>query len=49
MTPATKQLDRLGISYRTVSYDHDPATSGYGLEAAEALGLDGFLESEGLK
>lgn len=40
MTPATKQLDRLGISYRTVSYDHDPTTSSYGLEAAEALGLD---------
>lgn len=40
MTPATKQLDRLGIEYRTVGYDHDRGASSYGLEAASALGLD---------
>lgn len=40
MTPATKQLDALGVSYRTVSYDHDPDASSYGTEAAEVLGLD---------
>lgn len=40
MTPATQQLDSLGIGYRTVSYDHDPAAPSYGTEAAEALGLD---------
>lgn len=41
MTPATKQLDALGVSYRTVSYDHDADASSYGTEAVEALGLDG--------
>lgn len=40
MTPATKQLDALGVSYRTVSYEHDPDASSYGTEAAEALSLD---------
>ena len=40
MTPATKELDRLGVVYRTVSYPHDPGSSSYGTEAAEALGLD---------
>ena len=40
MTPATRQLDALGISHRTVSYDHDEKASGYGLEAALVLGLD---------
>ncbi len=40
MTPATRELDRLGVSYRTVSYTHDPAAASYGTEAAVALGLD---------
>ncbi len=40
MTPATKELDRLGVTYRTVSYTHDPGAASYGTEAAEALGLD---------
>ncbi len=40
MTPATRELDRLGVTYRTVSYEHDPSASSYGAEAAEALGLD---------
>lgn len=40
MTPATKQLDALGVTYRTVSYEHDAEASSYGTEAVEALGLD---------
>jgi len=40
VTPATKQLDALGVSYQTVSYDHDPNASGYGTEAVETLGID---------
>lgn len=40
MTPATKALDRAGVSYQVVSYTHDPAADSYGGEAAEALGLD---------
>lgn len=40
MTPATKQLDALGVDYRIVSYDHDPAAASYGAEAADALGLE---------
>jgi len=38
MTPATKLLDELGLSYQTVSYHHDPSTVSYGTEAAVALG-----------
>ena len=38
-TPATLTLDRTGIAYSVHSYEHDPAAVGYGLEAAEALGL----------
>lgn len=40
MTPAIKQLEKNGIDHEVVSYDHDPAAQSYGLEAAEALGLD---------
>ncbi len=40
MTPATRRLDELGVAYRTVSYEHDPAAANYGAEAVEALGLD---------
>lgn len=40
MTPATKQLDALGVSYRTVSYHHDTGALSYGDEAAMALGVD---------
>lgn len=40
MTPATKQLDALGVSYRTVSYNHDATASSFGGEAVDALGLD---------
>jgi Cys-tRNA(Pro)/Cys-tRNA(Cys) deacylase len=39
-TPATVALSRAGIEARTQSYEHDPKAESYGLEAAEALGLD---------
>jgi len=40
MTPATKQLDRAGVSYRLHRYQHDPQAESYGSEAADKLGLD---------
>ena len=39
-TPATVALTRAGVAFTTHPYDHDPAAASYGLEAAEALGLD---------
>jgi Cys-tRNA(Pro)/Cys-tRNA(Cys) deacylase len=38
-TPATKVLLAAGVPHTLRSYDHDPATSNYGLEAAAALGV----------
>ncbi len=40
MTPAVVLLRQRKIPHRVVDYDHDPGTSSYGDEAAEALGLD---------
>ena len=39
-TPATVALDRAGIAYTLHPYDHDPRAASFGLEAAEALGVD---------
>jgi Cys-tRNA(Pro)/Cys-tRNA(Cys) deacylase len=39
-TPATVALERAGVAFTSHAYDHDPAASSYGLEAALALGLD---------
>ena len=39
-TPATVALTRAGIEFGLHEYAHDPRASSYGLEAAEALGLD---------
>lgn len=39
-TPATVALERAGVAFTRHSYVHDPAAASYGLEAAEALGLD---------
>ncbi|SOC54419.1 Cys-tRNA(Pro) deacylase [Ornithinimicrobium cerasi] len=39
-TPATVTLDRAGVPYEVRAYDHDPAAPSYGLEAAEALGVE---------
>lgn len=39
-TPATVALQRAGIAFEVRAYQHDPAASSYGLEAAEALGVE---------
>jgi Cys-tRNA(Pro)/Cys-tRNA(Cys) deacylase len=39
-TPATTAARKAGVEHRVLEYEHDPAASSYGLEAAEALGLD---------
>ena len=39
-TPATAAAERAGLTFRTHSYEHDPTSKSFGLEAAEMLGLD---------
>ncbi len=39
-TPAIVAAERAGIAFAVREYRHDPAAASYGLEAAEALGLD---------
>lgn len=39
-TPATVALAAAGIAFVAHTYEHDPATTQFGLEAASALGLD---------
>ena len=39
-TPASVALTRAGVPFTLHEYDHDPRAASYGLEAAEALGLD---------
>lgn len=39
-TPATVALTRAGVPFTAHTYDHDPSATSYGLEAAEALGLE---------
>jgi Cys-tRNA(Pro)/Cys-tRNA(Cys) deacylase len=39
-TPATVALTRAGVEHAVHTYEHDPAATSYGLEAAEAMGLD---------
>lgn len=39
-TPATVALTRAGIPYAVRAYEHDPAAESFGLEAAEALGVE---------
>lgn len=39
-TPAIVTLQKLGVVYVVHPYDHDPAAPSYGLEAADALGVD---------
>ena len=38
-TPATVALTRAGVPFEARGYEHDPAASSYGLEAADALGV----------
>ncbi|QLQ31214.1 MAG: Cys-tRNA(Pro) deacylase [Candidatus Thiothrix singaporensis] len=40
MTPAIQQAKRAKIPFHVHEYAHDPRTEAYGLEAAQALGLD---------
>ena len=39
-TPALVLLARSGLPHHVHAYDHDPAAQSYGLEAAQALGVD---------
>lgn len=39
-TPATLALGSAGVAYEVRAYEHDPRTTSYGLEAADALGVD---------
>jgi Cys-tRNA(Pro)/Cys-tRNA(Cys) deacylase len=39
-TPATVALSRAGVAFELRPYEHDPAAASYGLEAAEALGVE---------
>ena len=39
-TPATTAARRAGVEHSVHEYEHDPKAASYGLEAAEALGLD---------
>jgi len=39
-TPATTAARKAGIEHTVHEYAHDPGASSYGMEAAEALGLD---------
>ena len=39
-TPATVALAAAGIPFTAHAYEHDPANTNFGLEAASALGLD---------
>ena len=39
-TPATVALTTAGVAFTARSYAHDPAAASYGLEAAEALGVE---------
>lgn len=40
MTPALDPLKKHRAEHRVHSYEHDPKSASYGLEAAEKLGLD---------
>ena len=39
-TPATTAARRAGIAFQVHEYEHDPGAASYGMEAAEALGVD---------
>lgn len=39
-TPATLALSAAGVDFELHHYDHDPRAASYGLEAAEALGVE---------
>lgn len=39
-TPALQVLERAGAWYRVYQYDHESSSQGYGVEAAQKLGID---------
>ncbi|MGB2181651.1 MAG: YbaK/EbsC family protein, partial [Pseudomonadales bacterium] len=39
MTPAIVLAEKVGIDFQVLSYDHDPQSTAYGLEAAAKLGV----------
>jgi len=39
-TPATLALTRAGVGFTVHPYEHDPAATSYGVEAAAALGIE---------
>lgn len=39
-TPAVRALEQAGVPFTEYPYDHDPQHPSYGLEAAQALGVD---------
>lgn len=39
-TPATVALSRAGVAFVLREYDHDPRATSYGMEAAQALGVE---------
>jgi Cys-tRNA(Pro)/Cys-tRNA(Cys) deacylase len=39
-TPATAALTAAGLAFTEHTYEHDPANRNFGLEAAEALGIE---------
>lgn len=39
-TPATRAAEAAGIRFSVHEYAHDPRSAAYGMEAAEALGVD---------
>ena len=39
-TPATDALKAAAVDFTLRAYEHDPRATSYGLEAAEALGVD---------
>ncbi|HDZ37991.1 MAG TPA: Cys-tRNA(Pro) deacylase [Marinobacter sp.] len=40
MTPGIYAISKAGISHKVHEYEHDPASAGYGHEAAEKMGVD---------
>jgi Cys-tRNA(Pro)/Cys-tRNA(Cys) deacylase len=40
VTPAVRALEAAGVPFTLHEYDHDPGVRSFGLEAADALGLD---------
>ena len=39
MTPAVEAAKAAGVAYELLTYEHDPRSAAYGVEAVEALGL----------